>query len=256
MKISVITVCYNCALHVADTLRSVESQTWPDLEHVIVDGASTDDTMRIVRSRPQPWRRVISESDSGIYDAMNKGIGLAQGEVIGFINSDDVYASPNVLAHVARVFTDESVDACYGDLCYVKQDDLTSVVRYWRSSQFSPGSFARAWAPPHPTFFARKSVFERLGGFDLQYRIAADLELMARYMEVNRISTRHIPEVLIKMRMGGTTNRSWSNVLRQNREIWRALSTLGLHPNLASFAAGKVFSRGKQFFLSPNDHSG
>lgn len=256
MKITVITVCYNSGSHVADTLSSVDSQTWPDLEHVIVDGASTDDTMRIVRSRPQPWRRAISEPDTGIYDAMNKGIALAEGEVIGFLNSDDVYSSPQALAKVAKVFMDRSVDACYGDLCYVNQDDLTSVVRYWRSSVFNPGSFALAWAPPHPTFFARRSVFDRLGGFDLRYKIAADMELMARYMEVHRINTRYIKEVLINMRIGGTSNRSWSNVLKQNREIWRALKALGLHPVLVSFLARKVLSRGKQYLLASNDRIG
>jgi glycosyltransferase involved in cell wall biosynthesis len=251
LKITVITVCYNSAAHIADALRSVDSQTWKDTEHIIVDGASADDTMKIVRSHPQPWRRAISEVDKGIYDAMNKGILMAEGEVIGFINSDDFYSSPHVLARVADAFTDPSVDACYGDLCYVERDNIETVVRYWHSSGFSPGLFLRGWCPPHPTFFVRKSVYERLNTFDLQYRIAADVELMARFMEVHRIETRYIPEVLVTMRLGGTTNRSWSNVVKQNREIFRALKAHGLRPSLASFGLGKVLSRSKQFLARP-----
>jgi glycosyltransferase involved in cell wall biosynthesis len=251
MKISVITVCYNSAAHIADTLKSVDSQTWTDVEHVVIDGGSSDDTMRIVRANPQDWRRAISESDRGIYDAMNKGIAIAQGEVIGFLNSDDVYASPDVLTKVADVFMDASVDACYGDLCYVEPHNLQAVVRYWRSSVFSPGLFLRGWCPPHPTFFARRSVYERFDAFDLQYRIAADVELMARFMEVHRIRTRYIPEVLVTMRLGGTTNRSWSNVVRQNREIFRALRVHGLRPSLGYFAASKIISRAKQFIARP-----
>jgi glycosyltransferase involved in cell wall biosynthesis len=182
---------------------------------------------------------------------MNKGIRMAKGEVIGFINSDDFYSSPFVLETVADVFKDASVDACYGDLCYVEKDDIASVVRYWRSSVFSPGLFLRGWCPPHPTFFVRRSIYQRLSSFDLQYKIAADVELMARFMEVHRIRTRYIPEVLVTMRLGGTTNRSWSNVVRQNREIFRALKAHGLRPSLASFGFGKLFSRSKQFLTRP-----
>jgi len=251
MRITVITVCYNSAAHITDTLRSVDSQTWPNVEHLIIDGASRDDTLRIIQAHPQHWRRVISEPDHGIYDAMNKGIRLSKGDVIGFINSDDFYSSPEVLAKVARVFTDPFVDACYGDLCYVNRDDVAAVVRYWRSSEFRPGLFLHGWCPPHPTFYVRRRVFERLHSFDLQYKIAADVELMARFIEVYRIRTRYIPEVLVKMRMGGTTNRSWSNVVIQNREIWRALKAHGLHPSLISFVAGKLMSRGKQFLSRP-----
>jgi glycosyltransferase involved in cell wall biosynthesis len=251
MRITVITVCYNSAAHIADALRSVDSQTWPNVEHLIIDGASSDDTLRIIQAHPMPWRRVISEPDHGIYDAMNKGIRLSKGDVIGFVNSDDFYSSPEVLATVARVFTDPSVDACYGDLCYVNRDDIASVVRYWRSSEFRPGLFLHGWCPPHPTFYVRRRVFERLHSFDLQYKIAADFELMARFIEVHRIRTRYIPKVLVKMRLGGTTNRSWSNVVIQNREIWRALKAHGLHPSLISFAAGKLMLRGKQFLSRP-----
>ncbi len=251
MKISVVTVCFNSAPHIADALRSVDAQTWPDIEHIVVDGASRDETLQVVASFPQPWRHVVSESDAGIYDAMNKGIRLATGEVVAFINSDDFYASPLVLAHVASVFQDPSVDGCYGDLCYVKQDDVTTTVRYWRSSPHKYGEFAKGWVPPHPTLFLRRTVFERFGMFNLQYAIAADFELMARLLEVKRIKTVYLPEVLVKMRLGGTTNRSLSNIFKQNREIWHALVALGLRPGLPALVLNKLGLRLRQFFSRP-----
>lgn len=250
-KISVITVCYNSAAHIADCLRSVDAQTWQNVEHIVVDGASNDATMDIIAAHPKLWRRVLSEPDKGIYDAMNKGLKMATGDIVGFINSDDFYSSPTVLEKVAAALSDTSADACYADLCYVDQHDVNSIVRYWRSSAFVPGLFLRGWCPAHPTFYVRGDVFERFGGFDTRYRIAADVELMARFLEVHRISTRYIPEVLVKMRTGGTTNRSVTNIIRQNHEIWRALRSHGLKPSMVTFIANKIFSRGRQFFDRP-----
>ena len=251
MKISVITVCFNSAATIADALSSVDAQTWPDFEHWVIDGGSSDATMGIVGAHARPWRHVVSERDKGIYDAMNKGLRLAQGDVIGFINSDDFYASPDALAKVAAAFEDTAVDVVYGDLCYVKQDDVGAVVRYWRSSAFRPGLFLYGWCPPHPTLFVRREVYERFGTFDLQYRIASDVELMIRFLEVYRVRTRYLGEVLVTMRMGGTTNRSWANILQQNREIWHALKGHGLRPALLPFVLGKVLSRGRQFLTRP-----
>ena len=251
MKISVITVCFNSEAYIADALRSVDAQTWADVEHVIVDGASRDSTLKVVARFPQGWRRVVSESDNGIYDAMNKGIRLATGDVVAFINSDDFYASPTVLEHVAKVFEDPTVEGCYGDLCYVLQNDIGATVRYWRAAPFEPGRFAKGWVPPHPTLFLRRNVLERLGSFDLRYRIAADFELMARLIEVHRIKTVYIPEVLVKMRLGGTTNNSLSNIVKQNREIWQALVEHGLQPSLSAFVLSKLMARGRQFLTRP-----
>lgn len=248
MKISVITVAYNSAATIADTLKSVDAQRGADLEHLIVDGGSRDLTLSVVTAYTQPWRCVVSEPDHGLYDAMNKGLRAARGDVIGFINSDDLYPNPQVLATVAAAFdADPSLDAVYGDLCYVKQDDTTQVVRYWRSSPYQPGLFRRGWVPPHPTFFVRRAVYERLGGFDLNYRLAADWELLARFIEVAGIRTRYLPGVLVHMRLGGATNRSIGNVWRQNREIWRAAKAHGLQPSIGGFALGKLLSRGRQF---------
>ena len=251
MKISIVTVCFNSAAHIADALKSVDMQTWQDREHVVVDGASRDETMQIVEAHAQPWRRAVSEPDRGIYDAMNKGIGLTTGEIVGFINSDDFYASPHVLAKVAIVFEDPDVQGCWGDLCYVRQDQPMQIVRYWRSSDFRAGLFARGWCPPHPTLFLRRPVFEQFGRFDLAYPIAADMELMARLIEVHRIRTRYIPEVLVHMRMGGTTNRSLGNIWQQNREIWRALQVHQLRPSILSFSSRKLAARARQFLARP-----
>ena len=251
MKITVITVCFNSAAHVADALRSVDAQTWPDIEHLVIDGGSTDGTLAIVNAHARPWRHVVSGPDNGIYDAMNKGIALATGDVIGFINSDDFFAAPDVLTMVADAFTDAQLQACWGDLCYVRQDDATQIVRYWRSSPFRPGLFARGWCPPHPTLYLRREVLARFGGFDLRYPIAADMELMARLIEVHRIVGRHLPKVMVHMRMGGTTNRSVRNIVQQNREIWDALHAHRLSPSLLSFIARKLASRGRQYLGRP-----
>lgn len=251
MKFSIITVSFNSARTIADTLRSVSAQTYSDIEHIVIDGGSKDDTFALVTTHGKRVVQVVSEPDRGIYDAMNKGLTLAQGEVIGFINSDDFYASSDVLVKVAKVFADPSVDACYGDLCYVKQDQPDQVVRYWRSSAFRPGLFRTGWCPPHPTFFVRRSVYERLGGFDLSYRMANDIELMARFIEVHRVKTQYLPELLVKMRMGGASNRNWSAVLLQNREIWRAMKKHQMEPALLPFIVGKLLSRGRQFLTRP-----
>ena len=251
MKISVITVCYNSDKTIGHTLRSVREQTHSDVEHIIVDGGSQDNTLVVVKADGLHVAKVVSERDDGIYDAMNKGIALASGEIIGFINADDFYASPNSLATVAAAFAKSGADSCYGDLCYVSQVDPAQTVRYWKSSAFLSGSFEKSWCPPHPTFFVRRSVYQRLGVFDLSFKIAADFELMARYLAASRISSHYIPEVLVKMRLGGTTNRSLSNILKQNVEIRRALSKNGLHSSLLSFVLNKLVTRAIQFVSRP-----
>lgn len=251
MKITVITVTWNSAATVGDTLTSINVQTHPEVEHVIVDGGSTDSTLAIVKAVGRRVTTVVSERDNGIYDAMNKGVKLARGDVVGLLNSDDFLASPAALATIAAAFADPEVDAVYGDLCYVRQNDPSQIVRYWRSSPFRPGLFALGWAPPHPTLYVRRAFYERLGGFDLAYPLAADLELMARFFEVHRIRARYVPEVLVRMRTGGATNRSWGNIARQNREILSALRKNGLVGSMAGFALRKIASRLRQFTTRP-----
>ena len=251
MKKSVITVCFNSSETIGKTLLSVSAQTYGNIEHIVVDGGSKDGTLLVVANEGAHVSKLISENDYGIYDAMNKGISMATGDVIGFINSDDFYASPTVLELISLAFINSNVDACYGDLFYVGQKDTSNILRYWKSSEFQPNSFEMGWCPPHPTFFVRRGIYERFGGFDLSYKIAADVELMMRFLEVHRVRVKYIPEVLVKMRMGGTTNRSLSNILKQNKEILRALKSHGLRSSIVRLMGNKLISRGLQFFVRP-----
>ena len=235
LKITIITVCYNSEKTIKNTLESIESQTFKKIEHIIVDGKSTDNTLSIIKEYSSK-RKIISEHDKGIYDAMNKGIKLAEGDIIGFLNSDDFYANNDILSKVANIFKNNaSLDACYADLIYTDQNDLFKNIRYWKSSKFIPGLFSKGWCPPHPTFFVRSSVYKQFGIFNLNYRIASDIELMMRFIEVHKINIRYIPELWIKMRMGGITNNSFKNIFIQNKEILHALNSHNLSNNLISF---------------------
>ncbi|MBB3659755.1 glycosyltransferase involved in cell wall biosynthesis [Rhizobium sp. BK650] len=246
-KISVITVVFNNEDTIADTIESVAAQNYSNLEYIVIDGLSNDRTLDRIKERKEIVTTLVSEKDAGIYDAMNKGIALATGDIIGFINGDDFYM-PGTLAKVAKTFQDDPhLEACYGDLCYVRQDDTQIIVRHWRSSPFVPTSFETGWAPPHPTFFVRRDIYKRFGSFDLGYRIAADVELMMRFLERHRIHARYVPGVMVKMRMGGTTNRSLTNIIKQNKEILLALRSHGLDARPFRFLSRKVLSRGAQF---------
>ena len=207
MKISVITVTYNSAKTVADTLISVAAQTHVD----------SDETLSIIRSHHNPKIRVISEPDRGIYDAMNKGLAKAMGEVVGFLNSDDFYADTTVLARIAEAFQDPAVDACYGDLVYVTQDN-SRVVRHWKSKPFTKDDFAKGWCPAHPTFYVRRSLQESVGLFDLSLRISGDYDFMIRCLSKPDIGVAYLPEVLVHMRTGGASNRSLWSLLDKSRE--------------------------------------
>jgi len=229
----------------------VRLQTYNNIEHIIIDGGSNDNTLEVVTADGQHVVKLVSEKDEGTYDAMNKGIALATGDVIGFINADDFYPNPTVLDTVAAAFVASGADCGFGDLCYVRQDDISQCVRYWKSSAYEPGLFEKGWCPPHPTFFVRRSIYERLGRFNLNYKIAADVELMARFLVAGSISSFYIPEVLVHMRMGGTTNRSLSNIVRQNLEIRRALLENGLRFSWTQFILSKLMSRALQFVRRP-----
>ena len=248
---SIITVSLNSAATIRDAIESVLSQDHPDIEYIVVDGASQDDTMRIVAEYGDRIAKSVSAPDDNVYDAMNTGIGLATGDIVGFINSDDFYASNRAISLVAAVFEKTGSDAVYGDLCYVGQKDVSRVVRYWRSSRFAPGDFARGWCPPHPTFFVRRSVYEQLGGFDPEFPVAGDVELMMRFLEIHRISSEYLPAVLVKMRTGGQTNRSVRNIIRQNRRVMAALRKHGLEDSWPRFLGHKAWSRIEQFVRRP-----
>jgi glycosyltransferase involved in cell wall biosynthesis len=251
MKISVVTVCRNARDTIEDTIRSVACQTYQHVEHIIIDGSSTDGTQSIISAHDDVVAKWVSEPDQGIYDAMNKGTIMATGEVVGFLNADDVFADSSILEQVASVLQDRTLQACYADLVYVNKDDVSSIVRYWKSSSFGKGAFSAGWCPAHPTFYVRRSVFSRLGYFDRSYKLAADADLMMRFLEKGCISSLYVPHVWVTMRLGGQTNRKISNILQGNKEILNALRSNGLLVSPVRFATAKLMSRILQRYLWP-----
>jgi glycosyltransferase involved in cell wall biosynthesis len=223
VKISVITATWNCAATVEGCLASVAAQTWPLREHIVIDGASTDGTVDLIAKHLPALSVFVSEPDRGIYDALNKGITRARGDVIGFLHADDLYARADVLERIANAFADPEVCAVYGDLEYVDKDDVEQVVRHWRSSPCTSMRLRWGWMPPHPTLYVRRTWYERLGAFDLRYRIAADYECVLRLFSNRDFRTTYLPEVLVRMRTGGTSNGSVRNILRKSFEDWLAL---------------------------------
>lgn len=246
MMISVITPAYNSSGTIADAINSLLTQTHKGVEHIIVDGGSTDSTCGIVASFGDKIARFVSEPDGGIYDAMNKGVRLATGDIIGILNSDDMYADKSALARVVAAFENPEVDACYGDLVYVSPGNIDKPVRFWKSSPYKPGSFLSGWVPPHPTFFARRRVYEKYGAFDLSFPLAADFELMLRFLHCHKINSCYIPATIMKMRLGGATNKSLGNIIRQNIEILRAGCKNGIGLG-ARWFLGKSYDRFKQY---------
>jgi len=223
MRISIVTVAFNSAATIADTMRSVAQQTHGDIEHLVIDGASTDNTLEVVRDHGKQLATVLSEPDHGIYDAMNKGLALATGDFIGFLNADDMLASTEVVASIARAAAAPGIDAVCGDLVYVRKNRPDEVVRYWRCGQFTPSRLRFGWMPPHPTLYVRRALVDQLGGFDTRLRIAADYEFMLRYLGRPGTRVHYVPQVLVKMRMGGASNRSLGAVWRKSHEDLLAL---------------------------------
>ena len=205
MKVSIITVVYNNANVIKSAIDSVLNQTYENIEYIIIDGKSTDGTVDIVNSYGDKISKFISERDKGIYDAMNKGLQLATGDVIGILNSDDFYISNDVIEKVIKEFEENNVDSIFADLVYVKSDNLNKVVRYYDSSRCFPENFKKALYPAHPTFFVKKEIYDKYGVFKADYKIAADFDLMARFLCTHQISYAYLKEPIIKMRVGGVS---------------------------------------------------
>ena len=248
MRISVITVTFNSEKVLTKCLDSVEAQTYKNIEHIVIDGDSTDGTLLLLKSRSKQLSTLVSEPDKGIYDAMNKGIKIAKGEIICFLNSDDFYANNNVFLRVTKEFEKNPLlEACYSDLIYVDRKNILKNIRYFKSSKFKQGLFSKGWCPPHPTFFVRRYIYEKYGNFDLNYRFASDVDLMMRFLEIHKVNSLYIPEVLVKMRLGGATNKNLKNIWTQNREILDSFHKNGLSVNIIYFCLFKVISRFLQF---------
>ncbi len=228
MKISIITAVFNRRDTIGDALQSLRSQSYRDLEHVVVDGGSSDGTLDVVTAQADDRTVLVSEPDDGIYDALNKGLERATGDVIGLLHSDDMLAGGQVLDAVAAAFSTGDADAVYGDLDYVYRRDTSHVLRRWRSGAFTPARLRYGWMPPHPALFLRRGVVERLGGYDTSFRIAGDYDAILRYFSSDGFRAAYVPEVLVKMRAGGESNRSVGRILRKSREDYRAIRRNGI----------------------------
>lgn len=225
-KISLITACYNAEAHIGRCIESVMAQNYPSLEYIIIDGGSTDQTLSVIKRYEHIIARVISEPDKGVYDAMNKGILLATGDVIGTLNSDDYFASDDVLTTIGNAFFQKNAQIVFGDLDYV--DFSETIIRKWRTRPYIKGIYNWGWMPPHPTFYCKRLLFEKLGLYKLDYGTAADYELMLRFMHTTNIDTFYINKVLVKMQRGGLSNSSFSNRLKAWRNDLKAMRDNGV----------------------------
>lgn len=222
MKISIITVTFNSEETIEETILSVINQNYNNIEYIIVDGLSVDNTLQIVNKYANKISKIISEKDKGLYDALNKGIDLATGDIIGFIHSDDFYTNNNVLSMYANAFLSNNCDAVYSNLFYVDKNNTNKIIRKWNSGNYNSASFLYGWMPPHPTFFVRKEIYNQLGKFNLNFKSAADYELMLRFIYKNKIKLAYLPEYTVKMRVGGKSNESLKNRFLANKEDKKA----------------------------------
>ncbi|HWQ37917.1 MAG TPA: glycosyltransferase family 2 protein [Burkholderiales bacterium] len=250
MKLSVVTVCRNARDTIAAAVESIHRQTYPDVEHIVVDGASTDGTLEALDRYRSGIARLISEPDHGLYFAMNKGIAAATGDYLGFLNSDDIYQDERVLERIAGALRSGAWDSAHGDLVYVGANDPDRIVRFWKSKPYVPGMFEAGWHPAHPTLFVRTAILKELGGFDTTYRFHADFHLMVRLFIERRISSVYVPEILVRMRVGGHTNRSLLNVARGNLESYRIARAYGVAGS-PWWVVRKLAFRVGQFFRHP-----
>ncbi len=246
MKVSIITATYNSESTIIDTIKSLESQTYINIEYIIVDGLSTDSTIELIKKHSSRVSTFIIEKDKGIYDALNKGLAVATGDIVGFLHSDDLFATDFSVSNLVAAFQNQS-DAVYADLEYVAKSDLNKVIRLWRSGTFNLAKIRSGWMPPHPTFYMKTSLYKKFGGFNLNYKIAADYDSLLRYLWVNKIKVSYLPEVLIKMRVGGASNRSLKNIYNKSLEDISALKLNGV-PYFRAFII-KNLSKIPQFFF-------
>ena len=245
IKVSIITVVRNRVNVIGQAMSSIQTQDFPDIEHVIIDGASTDGTLGLIKEYKNTKTILISESDNGIYDALNKGISYATGDVIGILHSDDYFSDGLVVSQVAKLFEDRSVDIVYGDLDYVSNIDSGKIIRHWVAGDFSQKKLSWGWMPPHPTVFIRRSFLKLYGGYDISYRISGDYDSLLRYFGPGKARAIYLKRVLVKMRIGGESNRSFSLIIKKMTEDYRALR----HNKIGGIGAliWKSISKIKQF---------
>ena len=230
MKISIITTTYNSASTIEQTIQSVLNQSYTNIEYIIVDGSSTDGTLSIVERYKAQLSKIISEKDNGIYDAINKGIELATGDIIGILHSDDFYINSTVIEQVANTFNQNQCDGLYANLYYVDKDDTNKIKRKWNSGNYSEGAFLNGWMPPHPTFFVKKEMYTKYGKYNLQFATAADYELMLRFIHKNKIKLAYLNEFIVKMRTGGKSNDTVKSRITANLDDRKAWEINGMKP--------------------------
>ena len=236
MKISIVTVTYNAERFLESCIASVVSQKFANIEYIIIDGASTDSTLQIVSRYNDKIAKIVTEKDKGMYDALNKGIQLATGDVIGLLNADDFFADDRVVEKIARAFENSKADVLYGDLWYVDQNDTNKALRKWKSKPYQHGMFQWGWMPAHPTFYAKRELFEQYGNYRLDMGSAADYELMIRFMHKHKLKSVYLPELMVKMRAGGMSNSSVEARLKANQADLEAMKLNGIkYPKLAAF---------------------
>lgn len=231
LKVTIITVSFNSAGTIAGTINSVLAQTYPEIEYIIIDGSSTDGTIEIIKSYSARISRFISEPDDGIYDALNKGIRLATGDIVGILHSDDFFFSNLIVEKIASVFEEIDTDAVIGDIQFVDPADNSKIVRYFSSKKFSPAKFRFGYMPPHPSFYVRRKLFEKLGYYKTDYKIAADFELVLRFLLINKIRYKYLEMPFVSMRSGGVSNKTVGSNITLNKEIARACRENGIYTN-------------------------
>lgn len=232
MKISIITATYNSASTIKECIESVNAQTYKNIEHIIIDGASKDNTLEIINNLPNRVTKIVSEPDKGIYDAMNKGIKSATGDVIGILNSDDFFTSDNIIEIVVENFKNCDIDALYGDVHFVNPDDITKSVRYYSSAIFKPSLFRFGFMPAHPSFYMKRECYEKYGLYSLDYKIASDYDLLIRYLHREKIKYKYINKDFVTMRTGGVSTENFNSIVTLNKEIVRACKKYGIYTNL------------------------
>jgi len=230
MKVSIITIAFNAATTIEETIQSVANQDYNSIEYILIDGGSTDETLEIAGRYKSNISKLISEPDKGVYDAMNKGLALAGGDIVAILNADDAYANSQVISNVVAAFNRSGADVCYGDLEYVDRSDTSKVIRRWISGEFRKSAFLDGWMPPHPAFFAKRKLYTEFGLFNTELKTSADYELMLRFLYKHNASAVYINEVLVKMKTGGQSNASLKNRIKANSEDRLAWKLNGLKP--------------------------
>ncbi len=246
-KITIVTPTYNSAKTLTTNIQSIQNQSYTNWQHLIIDNVSVDKTIEIINSNYDSRRKIISEKDNGIYDALNKGISLADGEIISILHSDDTFFDNNTLMEVINKFENYNTDIVYGDLIYVKKNNLNKTLRYWKSNKYEFGLFDKGWSPPHPAFFIKKEIHDKLGLYKNNIGNSADIELMYRMLEKHKISNQYLNKILVKMRYGGKSNNSLFQIFRQNLQILKFLNLKNPF-QICLFIYLKIINRISQFF--------